>query len=139
MPALGAAAIDGVDQLAVGIEFVDPEHRDLGDFGVPRRFRRVRHDRPEAAAVAQEILDLELLVAHHQDVVVEPGLVDRRESPIVERLDVDAGDLDADLRAHAANLDHRSLLRRSTAGMLRLRFARRVKPRIAIVAMHRTR
>jgi len=49
MPPLGAAAIDGVVELAVGIEFVDPEHRNFGDLGVARRFRRVRDNRPEAA------------------------------------------------------------------------------------------
>ena len=112
MPALGAAAIDGVVELAVGIEFVDPEHRDLGKFGMARRFRRVRNNRSEAAAVMQEILDFELLVAHDEDVVVEPGSVDRRKPCVVQGLDVDTGDLDTNLRTHAAYLDHHSLSRR---------------------------
>ncbi len=111
VPALGAAAIDGVVDLAVGIELVDAEHRYLRNLGVTRRFRWVRDYRPEAVAIAQKILDLELLVSHDEDIAVEPGLVDRGETCIVEGFDVDTRDLDADLRTHAANFDHRSLLR----------------------------
>jgi hypothetical protein len=66
----------------------------------------------EAAAVTQKIPEFELLVAHDEDVAVEPGSVDRRKARLVEGLDVDAGDLDTDLRTHAAYLDHHSLSRR---------------------------
>ncbi len=138
MPALGAAAIDGVVDLAVGIEFVDAEHRYLGNLRVARRFRWVRNDRPEAAAIAKKILDLELLVSHHEDIALEPSLVDRGETCIVEGFDVDIRDLDADLRTHAANIDHRSLLQVVMAGWSACA-QRRVKLRIAIVAMRRTR
>jgi hypothetical protein len=36
MPALGATEIDRVVELAVGVEFVDAEHRDLWNLGVTR-------------------------------------------------------------------------------------------------------
>src|SRR5262249_18035844 len=42
VPALGATPVDLLPQLALGIKFVDPEHRDLGVVGMARRFRRVR-------------------------------------------------------------------------------------------------
>src|SRR6516162_10012520 len=100
MPAFGAAAVNGVVELAGGIEFVDPEHRDLGDLGMARRPRRVRDNRSEAAAVMQKILDFELLVGHDEDIAIEPSLIDRRKAAIVESLDVDTGDLDTDLRTH---------------------------------------
>jgi hypothetical protein len=70
----------------------------------------MRHDRAEAAAIAHKIGDREVLVAHHHDIVVEPRPIDRRKALVVERLDVDPGYLDADLRPHAANF-HRSILR----------------------------
>ena len=121
MPTLGAAAVDLVAQFAVGVELADAQHRDLRMIGMPRRFRRVRRHRPEALAVADEIGDRQVLVAHHHDVVVEPGLIDLAPLAIGHRLDVDAGHLDADLRPHAADFDHRSFLpnaiaRRSARG-----------------------
>ncbi len=108
VPAFGAAPVDLVAQFALAVEFVDPEHRDLGVFGVPGRFRRMRHDRPEAVAVGDEIGDRQFLAAHAENVVVEPGLVDRRKALVVERLDVDPAHLDADLRTDPADLDHGS-------------------------------
>jgi len=106
VPALGAAPVDGVDDIALGIKFVGAEHRNLGNLRVARRFRGDMHNRPKTSAVAQKIPNLEFLVAHHQDVMVEPGLVDWRKAGIVERLHVDAGDLDTNLRTHAAYLNH---------------------------------
>src|SRR5262245_38951636 len=110
VPSLGAPPIDRHVELAVGPELVDTEERDLGVVGVASHLRWMRDDDPEAAAVAQEVLDLELLPRHHDHVVVEPGTVDRGEAPIVERLDVDPRDLRADLRAEAVNLDHGVIL-----------------------------
>src|SRR5271170_6309257 len=69
----------------------------------------MRYNRAKAAAVAHEIRDRQILVAHHHDIIVEPSLIDWRKTPIVERLDVDPGDLHPDLRPHAANF-HRSFL-----------------------------
>ena len=62
--------------------------------------------RAEAPAVAQEVVDLQILVRHDQHVVVEPGPIDRGEAGLVQRLDVDPANLGADLRSQAANLDH---------------------------------
>src|SRR5207253_10814977 len=93
---------------AVRPELVDAKHGDLGMVRVARHLRRVGEDDSEAAAVAQEVLDLELLARHHDDVAVEPRPIDRGEARVVERLDVDAVDLGADLRSQAANLNHRS-------------------------------
>ena len=64
------------------------------------------HD-TEAPAVAQEVVDLEVLAGHDHDVVSEPRAIDVREARVVEPLDVDPVDLRADLRAERANLDHR--------------------------------
>ena len=75
---------------------------------MPRHLRRVRLHQSEAPAVAQEILDLELLVRHHEDVGIEPRPIDRGEAGVVELLDVDAPDLGADLWSQATNLEHRS-------------------------------
>ena len=75
--------------------------------GVPRALRRVRVHDAEAAAVAQEVVDLELLARHHDDVVVEPRPIDAGELRVVERLDVDALDLGADLWPQAAYLHGR--------------------------------
>jgi hypothetical protein len=66
----------------------------------------MRHNNAEAPAVAQEVVDRQFLVAHHHDIVVEPGLIDRSKARIVQRPDIDAGDFDADLRPHPANLNH---------------------------------
>ena len=70
----------------------------------------MRDHHTEATAVAQEVLDLEILVGHHEDVGVEPRAVDRGEAGVVQRLDVDAPDLGANLRSQAANFDHRFFL-----------------------------
>src|SRR5258708_2655152 len=70
----------------------------------------MRRDIAEAAAVAQELRDGQLLTGHHHDIVVEPGLIDRRETRIIERPDVDATHLNADLRAHLTDLNHRFVL-----------------------------
>src|SRR6185295_1537257 len=51
-------------------------------------------------------IDRELLVHHDRDVVIEPRPVDPREARVVERLDVDAPDLDADLRAQTPDFHH---------------------------------
>jgi hypothetical protein len=107
VPALGAAPVHRLVELASVLELVDAEHRDLGEIGVPRHLRWVRHDDAEAAAVAQEVLDLELLIGDDEDIAVEPRAVERREARVVERLHVDAARLDADLRSQPANLDHR--------------------------------
>ncbi len=61
---------------------------------------------PEAAAVAEELLDRQILVAHHHDVMVEPRLIDWRESRVIQRLHIDAGHFDADLWAHATDFNH---------------------------------
>src|SRR5206468_12172996 len=110
VPALGAAPVDGHVELAVGPELVDTELRDFRIVRVARRLRRMRYDDPEAAAVAQEVLDLELLAGHHDHVGVEPRPVDRGEARVVELPDVDSEDLRADLLAETSNLDHRSVL-----------------------------
>src|SRR5206468_3446271 len=110
VPSLGATPIDHHVELTVRPELVDPELSDLRVVRVARRLRRVRHDEPEPATVAQEVFDLELLARHHDHVGVEPRAVDLGEAGVVERLDVDAEDLRADLLAEASNLDHRSVL-----------------------------
>ena len=106
MPALGAAAVDRLVQLAVRVEFVHAQQGDVRIFGVARAFRRVRRDMAETAAVAQELGDRQVLAGHHQNIVVEPCLIDRREPGIVERPDIDATDFHADLRPHLADLNH---------------------------------
>jgi hypothetical protein len=104
---------------------------DLRIVGVPGHLRRVRHDDAEAAAVAQEVLDLEGLAGHDDDVVIEPRAIDGGEVRVVERADVDPVNLGADLRSQASNLDHRVLLtrerrrrHRTTAGAMAARRAR---------------
>src|SRR5207253_834962 len=89
-------------QPAVGVELVDPEHRDLGMVRMPRRFRRMRRHRPKALAVANEVRDRQSLVAHDHHIVIEPSLVDSAPGRLVHRLYVDAGHLDANLRPHLA-------------------------------------
>jgi hypothetical protein len=106
VPALGTAPVDRHVELAVGPELVDAEQRDLRMVRVPRRFRGVRNDDAEPAAVVEEVLDRQVLVGHDGDVVVEPRAVDRREAGVVQRLDVDAADLGANLRPQASDLDH---------------------------------
>src|SRR5438046_1016456 len=91
---------------AVGPELVDAQHGDLGIVRVARHLRRVGQHDAEAPAVAQEVFDLEILARHHDHVAVEPHPVDRGEARVVERLDVDAENLGADLRSQAANLNH---------------------------------
>ena len=125
MPALGAAAVDLVAQFALGIEFVDPEHRDLRVFRMPGRFRRVRRHRPEALAVMDKIRDRQVLAAHAHDVVVEPSLVDPPPFVVAHRLDVDAAHLDPDLRTHATNFEHALL-----PYMLRTEWGSRCTPAI---------
>jgi hypothetical protein len=56
-----------------------------------------------------EIRYRQLLIAHAHHVVVKPGLVNRRKAAVIERLDIDPGNLDPDLRPQQANF-HRSLL-----------------------------
>ena len=70
-----------------------------------RRLRGVRLDPAEAAAVTQEVVDLELLVRHDEHLGVEPRAVDRGEAGVVERLDVHPVDLGTDLLTQATNLD----------------------------------
>ena len=106
VPALGAAAVDRHVERAVGGELVDAEQRDLRMLGMARHLRGVGMHRAEAPAVAQEVVDLQILVRHDQHVVVEPGPIDRGEAGVVQRGDVDPADLGADLRSQAANLDH---------------------------------
>jgi hypothetical protein len=62
-------------------------------------------DDAEPAPIAQEVLDLELLPGYHEHVGIELGTVNRGEARIVERLDVDAVNLRADLRPEAAHFD----------------------------------
>src|SRR5258705_2661200 len=61
-------------------------------------------DHAEAAAVAQEVLDLEVLLRHHHHVVGEPGTIDRVEPRGVERLDVEPADLRPDLQPEPLHL-----------------------------------
>src|ERR1700730_3136208 len=110
VPALGASAIDGLIELAVGPELVDAQQGDLGIVRVTRHLRRVRVHDPEAAAIAEEVLDLELLTRHHEDVGIQPRSIDDGETRVVELPDVDPVDLRAYLRPQAANLDHRYVL-----------------------------
>src|SRR3954453_2694379 len=69
----------------------------------------MRHHLPEAAAVAQEIVDGQVLPGNDENVVVQPCLVDRGKTRVIECLDVDPTDLDPDLGSHAADLNHRAL------------------------------
>ena len=115
VPALGAAPVDLVAQSAVGVEFVDAEHRDLGMIRMARRFRWVRRHWPKTLAIRDEVRDRQLLVPHDHHIVVEPSLVDLVPGRLVHRLDVDTGDFDANLRPHPANLEHIVALRSSTS------------------------
>src|SRR5262249_44870448 len=92
-------------ELAVGPELVDAEHGDLGMVGMARGLRGMRLDPAEATAVAQKVVDLELLARHDHDVGVEPRAVNGREARVVQRLDVHAVNLGADLRPQPTNLD----------------------------------
>src|SRR6185503_4827078 len=102
VPALGPAPIDPHVQLAVGIEFVDAEESDFGRFRMTRALRRVQLEPPEATAVAHVLRQRERLVAHHHYVVVQPRAVNGAEVGIVERADIDARNLGANLRSQAA-------------------------------------
>src|SRR5437899_2064539 len=115
VPALGPASIDGHVERAVRPELVDAQQGDLRMVGVPRALRRVRVHDAEAVAVAQEVVDLEVLARHHDDVVVEPRPIDAGELRVVELLDVDALDLGADLWPQAAYLHGRDPHFRSNA------------------------
>src|SRR6185503_11470945 len=106
VPARGAAPVDPHVELAVGIELVDAEESDFGRFRMARALRRVQLELPEATAVAHVLGQCELLVAHHNHVVVEPRAVNSAEGRIVERADVDAGNLGGDLRSQASYLNH---------------------------------
>src|SRR5262249_2526968 len=109
VPALGPAPVDLVAQSALGVELVDAEHRDFGMIRMPGRFRGMRRHRAKAFAVANEVRDRQILVADDHDIVVEPSLVDPVPNRLVDRLDIDTGDLDADLRPHPADLEHSTL------------------------------
>src|SRR5579859_6372814 len=75
----------------------------------------MRRQGAEAATVAQEVFDLELLAWHDHDVVVEPRSIDDREARVVEGFDVDARDLGADLAQWSnSRLTHGSGIRRYT-------------------------
>src|SRR6516162_11842646 len=63
VPAFGAAPVYLVAQPALGVELVDPEHRDLGMVRMPSRFRWVRRHWPKALAVSDEVRDRQVLVA----------------------------------------------------------------------------
>jgi hypothetical protein len=106
MPTFRAATVNGLVQPPVGIELVDTQQRDLWHLWMPCALGRMWHHDAKAAAVAQELLECEFLVAHHHHVVVEPGLIDRRKAGVIQRPHIDTGDLDADLRSHAADLNH---------------------------------
>ncbi len=110
MEAFGAALVDLLVQLAVRPELVGAEDGDLGTVRVPRGLGRMRHDEAEAPTVAEEILELQLLAPDHGDAVFQPGLIDRREALVVERLHVDPGNLPANVRTHRPNLQHRIAL-----------------------------
>src|SRR2546422_6448669 len=110
VPALGPAAIDRLIELAVGPELVDAQQGDLGIVGVTRHLREMWVHDPEAAAIAEEVLDLELLTRHHEDVGIQPRAIHGGEARVVELPDVDSVDLRAYLRPQAANLDHRYVL-----------------------------
>src|SRR6266542_1281027 len=105
VPSLRATPVDRHVELAVRPELVDAQHSDLGMLRVACGLRGVRDDPTEAAAVAQEGLDLELLLRHHDDIVGEPGAIDRVEPAGVERPDVDPADLRADLWPHSSDLN----------------------------------
>ncbi len=107
MEADRAALVDLLDQLAVGAELVDAQHGDLRIVRMPGGLGRMRHDEAEAPTVAEEILELQLLAPDHGDAVFQPGLIDRREALVVERLHVDPGNLPANVRTHRPNLQHR--------------------------------
>src|SRR5690349_11025206 len=71
-----------------------------------RALRWMRHHEAEAAAVAEELLNGQLLVPDHHHIVLEPSLVDRREAVIIQRSDINTGDLYADLCPQKTNLHH---------------------------------
>ena len=66
----------------------------------------MRVDDPEAAAVLEEIPDPQILAAYADDVAIQPCPIDRGKARGIERLDVDAVDLGADLRTQPANFHH---------------------------------
>src|SRR6516225_503582 len=66
----------------------------------------MRRHRPKALAIRNKVRDRQVLVAYYHHIAVEPRLVDRVPGGLVHRLDVDAGDLDADLRSQLAYLEH---------------------------------
>src|SRR6266404_1140935 len=74
--ALGTATINLVVERAVRTKLVRPEQRDLRIVGMARALYRMRRDDAEAPAVREKIINLEFLVAHGDDVAVEPGLID---------------------------------------------------------------
>src|SRR5262249_9258566 len=113
-----------------------PSIVDLGNLGVAGGFRRMRDDRTETATVAQEIRDFQLLVAHDEDVGVEPGLIDQSKPCVIEGFYVGTGDLHTDLLGHPAYLGHLDLP--SVAAQCSGWPLQAVKPRIAMVAMQRT-
>ena len=78
----------------------------FGDFLERAGVAAINIDDAETAAVADEVIQRQVLAGDHQDVVVDPGLVDRREARIIECADIDAADFDPDLRSHLAYLDH---------------------------------
>ena len=106
VPAFRTAPVYRLVKFAVGVELVHPQQGDLRHVRVPGALRRVRYHEPKAATVVQEFLDHQFLVAHHHHVVVEPRSVNRCKSRIVQGPHIDAGDLDADLRSHAMDLNH---------------------------------
>src|SRR5262249_9475844 len=106
VPSLGAAPVDRHVERAVRPDLVGAEERDLRVVGMARHLRWVRMYGPEAAAVAEEVVDLEILARHDDDVTVEPRPIDRCKPGVIERLDVDPVNLGADLLRQAANLDH---------------------------------
>ena len=83
MPALGAAAVDGLVQAAVRVEFSSTQQGYFWNAGVACGFGGVWRDDAEAAAVRQEFVNRQRLAGDDHDVVVQPSLVDLGESRLI--------------------------------------------------------
>ncbi len=59
----------------------------------------------EAATEGEQVVERQLLRAHEDHLVIEPGAVERGEVTIVEPADVDAGDFGAEPRRQGYELE----------------------------------